>query len=218
MIKITKERSDKVYGLWSRVYDLSHHLQTLWTDTKYRKAVIKYTNLKKDDNVLDVGAGTGLTSIEAHKIHPSCKITGLDLSGKMIEKAKSKYGLEKDICFIVGNMENLKLEDNTFDVILSCYGLGGVYNIKRAFEEMVRVAKPNARFVCVEMSEPPKEDKFKWWVHKHFVGPYIKCLWNFRDLNLHPLFKNYGIEIKEQKYFNDRIFGSTTLVSGILRK
>ena len=73
--------------------------------------------------VLDVGTGAGfLALLFAEMGH---KVTGVDLSAGMLEKAKrnaENMGLEID--FSHGDAENLSFEDNSFDLVTanSCYG------------------------------------------------------------------------------------------------
>lgn len=121
----------------------------------HRKEVIKYAAIKDDERVLDLGTGTALTAIMAYKSNPNSSIIGIDFSKNMLDKGKEnlrKSSLEEKIKLIRGDMENMPFLDNTFDVIISCYGLGGIVNTQHAIDSIIRVAKPNAKISIAEMS------------------------------------------------------------------
>lgn len=196
-----------------------HHLQTLWADTYHRKEVVKYAETKDYDKVLDLGAGTGLTTYEAYKSNPNATIIGIDFSENMLSMARSKYSnLEDKITFIQGDIENMDFDNNFFDVIILAYGLGCVSDINKAFTEMVRVAKSNARIVCAEMSETPEEYPIRHFIHETIIEAWIRYYWHFRDLDLLKLFENHNIKINEQKFYANHIFWSTTLLGGKIKK
>lgn len=221
-MKISKERGLELYWKRASIYDFTHHLQTLWADNIHRKATVKHAYLKDNDEVLDVCTGTGLTAIIAAKNY-NVFVTGVDLSTRMLEYAECnirKKNLSNKIKLVYADVENLyPLKDNSFDVILSAYGFGGVEDGSKAMKELVRVAKPNARISFAEMSEPPREFNIIWKIlHKAVVEPWIIYKWNFRDLDLENLFLNNNISISGKKYYKNRILGSTTLIHGFIKK
>jgi len=210
------------YRRGSKFYEIVHHLNTLWTDNKYRKIVAEEAEIKKGDRVLDVGTGTGLTAIEAVLTQTNCTVTSIDISADMLGRALGNIrnrGLGNEIKFVRGDVADLPFSSSSFERIISCYGLGGVENIRRAFEEMVRVATPGAIICVAEIVEPPPEYPIRRFLHKYFAEPlFVKGIWGFRDLDLLSLFRESGIKVTKSRYFTEKVFGSTMLVIGIVEK
>ncbi|MHB9143644.1 MAG: methyltransferase domain-containing protein, partial [Paludibacter sp.] len=79
-----------------------------------------------------------------------CKITGIDFTDSMLEKARrnvEKLGFA-NVEFIQGDIEEMPLENNQFDVIVSNCVLNLVPDKNKAFSEMYRVLKQEGHF-CV---------------------------------------------------------------------
>jgi len=207
----------KRYDYLAKIYDLLHHLQTLWADDKHRKKVIKSVPVQGGDVVLDVGTGTGLTAIMAAMQYPNSLIVGVDFSYEMLKQARGKAqreGLEDVVNFVCADASNLPFALDSFNHIISAYGLGGIEYIDQCLKEVKRVGKLNAKLAFAEMSETPEEYPIRMAIHKYIVGPWIRRFWNFRDLDLPSLLKKHKIQIERTEFFNDYLLGSTTLVSG----
>ncbi|MCX9082745.1 MAG: class I SAM-dependent methyltransferase [Candidatus Methanoperedens sp.] len=91
-------------------------------------------------NVLDVGSGTGESAFYLVR-NFNCHIIGIDISDRMIKKAKRKaidHGVI--IQFKKADAHDLPFKDNTFDVVISeC--TTSILDKKRAIEEMARVTR-----------------------------------------------------------------------------
>ncbi|MDY6911240.1 MAG: methyltransferase domain-containing protein [Chloroflexota bacterium] len=100
-------------------------------------------------NILDVGTGTGfLALLLAEMGH---KLTGLDLTEGMMERAKAiagKSGLP--IRFELGDAENLPFDDGAFDAVVCRYCLWTLPEPHRAIREWVRVIKPGGQVAAIE--------------------------------------------------------------------
>lgn len=95
-------------------------------------------------NVLDIGCGTGRTSIELHK--RGLKVEAMDYSPTMIQRAKEKYPY---LSFKVANAQSLPYSDNTFDMALFSFnGIDCLDEIgrKKALKEIYRVLRPHGIF------------------------------------------------------------------------
>jgi ubiquinone/menaquinone biosynthesis C-methylase UbiE len=93
---------------------------------------------------LEVACGTGeLASVAARR---GASVVGVDLAPALIETAKRQAaadGLEID--YRVGDAENLDLEDTSFDVVTSTFGVMFAPDQPRAAAELTRVTKPGGR-------------------------------------------------------------------------
>ncbi len=111
----------------------------------------QFASIKSGDSVLDLGSGAGNDCFVARAIvGETGKVTGIDFTDAMLEKAHrnvTKLGFT-NVEFIKGDIEELPLADNQFDVIVSNCVLNLVPDKTKAFSEIYRVLKPAGHF-CV---------------------------------------------------------------------
>lgn len=111
----------------------------------------QYADIKPGNHVLDLGSGAGNDCFVARTIvGDSGQVTGIDFSDAMLEKANKnleKTGF-KNINFVKGDIEDMPLEANTFDVVISNCVLNLVPNKQKAFSEIFRVLKSGGHF-CI---------------------------------------------------------------------
>jgi len=111
----------------------------------------EYAGIKPGDNVLDLGSGAGNDCFVARAITGNNgTVTGLDFTEEMIEKARNnnkKMGYS-NVEFIKGDIENMPLSDNSYDVVISNCVLNLVPDKRKAFSEIKRVLKTGGHF-CV---------------------------------------------------------------------
>ena len=135
----------------------------------------EFAGIKKGDTVVDLGSGAGNDVFVARAIvGEEGKVIGIDMTEPMIEKANknnAKLGY-KNVEFKFGDIEEMPIEDNIADVIVSNCVLNLVPDKTKAFSEMYRILKPGAHF-CVsdiviqgEMSEELK----------HSAAMYTGCV------------------------------------------
>lgn len=111
----------------------------------------QFAAIKSGNSVLDLGSGAGNDCFVARSVvGETGKITGIDFTVAMIEKAK--VNLKKtgfiNIEFVQGDIEEMPLPDNCFDVVISNCVLNLVPDKNRAFAEIMRVLTPGGHF-CV---------------------------------------------------------------------
>ncbi|MDF1572662.1 MAG: arsenite methyltransferase [Bacteroidales bacterium] len=111
----------------------------------------EFAGIQQGDHVLDLGSGAGndcfvartITGAEGH-------VTGLDFTDAMVNKARenlAKTGFT-NIRFVQGDIEQIPLPDNAFDVVISNCVLNLVPGKEVAFKEIFRVLKPGGHF-CI---------------------------------------------------------------------
>ena len=107
--------------------------------------------IKEGDTVIDLGSGAGNdVFVSRALVGESGKVIGLDFTQEMIDKAnvnKRKLGYE-NVEFQLGEIENMPIENDIADVVVSNCVLNLVPDKKKAFAEMVRLIKPGGHF-CV---------------------------------------------------------------------
>ena len=111
----------------------------------------QFANIQKGDHVLDLGSGAGNDCFVARAIvGETGEVTGLDFTDAMVSKAREnnqKLGYT-NVEFVKGDIEEMHLPDNHFDVIVSNCVLNLVPDKTKAFRQMVRVLKAGGHF-CV---------------------------------------------------------------------
>lgn len=111
----------------------------------------QYAAIKAGDIVLDLGGGAGNDCFVARRlVGESGKVVGLDFTQAMVEKANEnnkRLGYD-NVSFVQGDIEEMPLDGDQFDVILSNCVLNLVPDKQKAFSEMYRVLKPGGRF-CI---------------------------------------------------------------------
>lgn len=111
----------------------------------------EFARIEKGMRVLDLGSGAGNDVFVARTlVGEEGHVTGLDFTGEMLEKAESnrkKLGFE-NVDFVKGEIEEMPLHDNQYDVVISNCVLNLVPDKKKAFSEIYRVLKPGGRF-CI---------------------------------------------------------------------
>lgn len=95
---------------------------------------------KEAINILDIGCGPGFFSIILAKA--GYKVTAIDCTSKMIEKAKEICeDLVSKINFIKMDAQNLKFNDESFDVVVSRNLTWNLENPFTAYKEWIRVLR-----------------------------------------------------------------------------
>jgi len=111
----------------------------------------KFAGITSGDTVVDLGSGAGNDVFIARQLTGDGGfVYGIDMTGEMITQAEKnceKLGFS-NITFKLGEIENMPLEDNTADVVLSNCVLNLVPDKKKAFEEIYRITKPGGHF-CI---------------------------------------------------------------------
>ena len=113
-------------------------------------------DIRPGHRVLDVACGTGvLTRAAANRAGPSGAVTGLDLSRGMLAVAAS---LSPTLRWQHGTAEALPFPDQSFDAVVSQFGLMFVPDPVAALREMMRVLVPGGRLavaVWASLAETP---------------------------------------------------------------
>jgi SAM-dependent methyltransferase len=111
----------------------------------------EHAGINPGDSVLDLGSGAGNDCFVARAIvGKTGMVTGLDFTDEMIEKARvnnQKLGYT-NVEFIKGDIEDMPVTDESYDVVISNCVLNLVPDKKKAFSEIFRVLKHRGHF-CI---------------------------------------------------------------------
>jgi len=102
--------------------------------------------------ILDIGCGTGGTLLElARRLGPGHRYTGVDISTPMIDAARARASQRgESITFVVGDAQTFALVPDTFDHVVSRFGVMFFDDPVAAFTNLRMAAKPRGHltFVC----------------------------------------------------------------------
>jgi phosphatidylethanolamine/phosphatidyl-N-methylethanolamine N-methyltransferase len=131
-----------VYEKMASVYDLFFGLPL----HHGRAKAIRRMAIKPDDQILEVGAGTGISL----PLYPrQCSVTAIDLSDGMLDRARDRveqYSL-RNVRLIQMDATRLNFPDNTFDIVYAPYFINCVPDPIAVTREMRRVCKQDGRLV-----------------------------------------------------------------------
>ena len=106
--------------------------------------------------LLDIATGPGYVAQAARE--RGFKVTAIDFSGEMVERARQLYpGIE----FQEGDAEALSFADKSFDRLTMNFGLLHLEKPEKALAEAFRVAKPGGKFALTVWSTPDKAVAFQ---------------------------------------------------------
>jgi len=109
----------------------------------------EFAKIKEGDIVLDLGSGAGNDVFVARNVvGASGKVIGIDMTEAMIDKAnenKQKLGY-KNIEFVLGEIENMPIDSNSVDVVVSNCVMNLVPDKVKAYKEVHRVLRPKGHF------------------------------------------------------------------------
>lgn len=165
-----KEEVRNMFDSISKHYDFLNHFLSMGTDRRWRKKVIKIlknyqlsTNNYQLSSILDLATGTGdlaiaeATLLVADSASYPVKITGIDISEKMLEIAQKKiesYGLKDKIELMLADGENLPFSNNTFDAATIAFGIRNYEAPLKGLQEIYRVLAHNGILAGLEFSRP----------------------------------------------------------------
>lgn len=109
---------------------------------------IQNAKLKEGEWLLDLGCGKGVDVFKAaRELNGTGKAVGIDRLPEMIEKADAirdkRYFDNAD--FVVSDIDNINLPDNTFDVVISNCVINLLEDKEKVYREIFRVLKPGGR-------------------------------------------------------------------------
>jgi len=113
-----------------------------------RVDAIRRMGIKPGDRVLEVGVGTGINAA----LYPAdCSVTGIDLSGPMLEKARERVARKgvHNVRLLQMDAANLKFADDTFDIVYAPYVISVVPDPVSVAREMHRVCRPGGRIIVL---------------------------------------------------------------------
>lgn len=136
---------------------------------------VALASISEGEVVLDLGSGAGFDCfLASDKVGPTGKVIGIDMTPEMIEKARqnAEKANISNVEFRLGEIENLPLDDNSIDIVISNCVINLSPNKNKVFRESYRVLKPGGRIMVSDIvleKELPKPIK-------NNLSAYASCI------------------------------------------
>lgn len=151
MSKATLEKMPKdvakMFDAVGEKYDITNTVLSFGQDRVWRRRTRERLDLKPGEVVLDLAAGTAVSTEELAKSGAWC--VACDFSQGMLAAGK-----HRDVPKVCGDGMKLPFADNTFDAVTISYGLRNIHDFRAGLAEMARVTKPGGRLTVAEFSTP----------------------------------------------------------------
>jgi demethylmenaquinone methyltransferase/2-methoxy-6-polyprenyl-1,4-benzoquinol methylase len=137
------------------VYDPMNLVISAFQEPRWRRRAVELAGVGPGDRLLDVATGTGKVAADLFdRAQPGGRVLGVDISPRMVDVAKRRFGDRQGLAFVVGDALALPTEDGTFDAATIAFGMRNLPDYRRGFEEMARSVRAGGRVVCLEIARP----------------------------------------------------------------
>jgi len=142
-------------------YDRTNTILSGAQDRRWRRHTVRALELLPGQKVLDVAAGTGVSTKALVASGAWCLAT--DFSLGMLSATKDPW-----LPRVAGDALHLPFADDSFDAVTISFGLRNVEDPTAALAEFARVTRPGGRLVVCEFSRPrpaPIRWGYRWYLH-----------------------------------------------------
>jgi phosphatidylethanolamine/phosphatidyl-N-methylethanolamine N-methyltransferase len=207
-VALEKRQVKRAYKIYAPAYDLVFD----WIFNPGREAAIRLLDIRPNDHIFEVGIGTGLNL----PLYPrGCRLTGIDLSEEMLQKAYEKVaelGLT-NVTLRTMDATVMDFRDSQFDAAVATYTISAVPDPVAVLREMRRVVKPGGGIVVLNHF---RSDKRVMARLEDLVAPVCTRLGWKSNLPLQPLLEQVGLVPDIQERVN--LFNGWRLIKCSNRK
>ncbi len=126
-------------------------------EDEFKRHLVEYSNLASDQQVLDLGCGTGTLTIQIKQRFPQLELIGLDGDSTVLNIAQKKAETAgMSIQWREGLATAIPYPDASFDRVVSCLMVHHLIasNKVKAFQEVLRVLKSGGEFHLLDFGKP----------------------------------------------------------------
>ena len=203
--RYTHEEIVRKYDWIAPIYDLFGLLM----ESKARQKALEVATIQNGERILEVAFGTGLNFVEILKRNPGGWVEGIDVSTKMLERAKKKIFKtgQRNYTLHLCDCRHLPFGDGTFDVLMNQYlfDILPVNDFVPILLEFKRVLKDGGKVVLVNMTKGEK------WLNHIYEGIYkLKppLLAGCRGVMVQPFLEEIGFEEFQREFVSQFGFPS----------
>jgi phosphatidylethanolamine/phosphatidyl-N-methylethanolamine N-methyltransferase len=207
-VALEKRQVKRAYKIYAPAYDFVFD----WIFHPGREAAVSSLGIQANDRILEVGIGTGLN---LPLYPPTCRLTGIDLSEEMLEKAQAKVEeLRLDnVILKVMDAAAMDFGDNEFDKAVATYVISAVPDPVGVLREIRRVVKPGGTIVILNHF---RSERRLTGTLEDLVAPLCTRLGWKSNLPLEPLLSQVGLPPETVTKVN--LFNGWRLLTCVNRK
>lgn len=135
----------------ARRYDITNSVLSFGLDRHWRRRTRECLQLSRGQRVLDLAAGTGVSTIELGR--GGILAVACDFSLGMLRAGRA-HRHRRWVPYVAGDATRLPFADARFDAAVISFGLRNVADVPAALREMARVVRPGGHLVICEFSRP----------------------------------------------------------------
>ena len=143
----------RMFDAVAKRYDRTNSVMSFGLDRYWRTVTRRGLDLKPGEKVLDVAAGTGVSTVELARSGAWC--VAADFSLGMLK------GADRPVPKVAADALALPFADASFDAVTVSFGLRNMHDTVAALREFRRVVRPGGRLVVCEFSTPTFAP-FRW--------------------------------------------------------
>ncbi len=201
------DKIERVYtsyaGFYDRVFGKVFH--------EGRESAIRNLNVQPNEQILEVGVGTGL-ALPMYPRH--CRIVGIDVSEGMLARAKEKAAAHQLDHVELHRMDAgaMQFNDDSFDTVVAAYVVTAVPDYRKVVNEMIRVCRPGGRIIM--LNHFSNGNKVIAAVEKA-LSPITKHLGWRTDLSLTTVLEGTSLHIARNQRVNPlRLWALVECING----
>ena len=141
-----------IFGKIADRYDFITVFLSYGQDRRWKARLIDLAAPSSASRALDLATGTG--DIAFGLAERGARVTGLDLTIRMLQLARAKMPARPRVAYLAGDMMTLPFGDAQFDLVTAGYGLRNVPRLERAIAEIHRVLRPGGRLLSLDFNRP----------------------------------------------------------------
>ncbi len=149
MLDTPKPKGDRYYGRTAEIYNRKR-IKQKWWHIEHEEMRQLLEKLPRDLSVVDIPFGTGRFVPLYHDRGYS--ISGLEISGHMIEAARNDLGSQFDGCDVkIGSSIDIPFADQTFDLIVSTRFLSNIITYADACTSLAEFSRVTRRYGIIQL-------------------------------------------------------------------
>jgi len=148
--------------------------------------------------VVDIGCGIGA---QAEYLDGAFeRYIGIDYSRELVEIGRRRYGGRSNVEFVVANIKDRPLPENTADTILAVGALHHVTELGSVMESLAWLAKPGAKLIAIEPQRGNPVVQMMRWIRIKVDSNYSPDQHFFSRAEVDRLLIDHGLKDIDLEY------------------